>query len=73
VESIAGRLRREELERLLALSPSERIEIALGLGDSDAALFAAARAIPVEEARRLLRLQRQDGRRLSRCAREIES
>jgi hypothetical protein len=73
MESIGEKLRREEFERLLELSPAERLEIALELGDADAELFAAVRSIPVEEARRLLRLQRQNGRRRSRCAGEIET
>jgi hypothetical protein len=72
VETVGEKLRREEGERLLALSPSERIEIAFRLGDDDVALLAAVRSIPVGEALRHLRLQRQEGRQPSRCAREIE-
>ena len=68
MDGVARTLRRETLAASQSLSASERIQLALRLGDSDAALLAGARGIDVEAARRLLRAQRQAGRTRSRCA-----
>ena len=68
MDGVARTLRRETLAASQSLSASERILLALRLGDSDAALLAGARGIDVEAARRLLRAQRQAGRTRSRCA-----
>ena len=68
MRSVADGLRREEREALLALSPAERVAIALALGERDLELFrqgSGARLAP-KEARRILERQRQAGRR--RCA-----
>jgi len=57
---------RDDLRReALALSPAERVERALRLGDDDALIYAAAEKIPLHEARETLRLRRQVGRRPS--------
>ncbi len=62
MKSVADELRdhsRRELERL---SPTERIELALRLGDRDLDLFCRAQGLSREEGRRRLRAQRQQGR-----------
>ena len=57
---------RDDLRReTLALSPAERVERALRLGDDDALIYAAAEKIPLDEAREALRPRRQLGRRPS--------
>ncbi len=57
---------RDDLRReTLALSPAERVERALRLGDDDALIYAEAEKIPLDEAREALRLRRQLGRRPS--------
>jgi hypothetical protein len=68
MRSVADGLRREEREALLALSPAERLALALALGRRDLELFRHALRPPLapEEAGRLLERQRQAGRR--RCA-----
>jgi len=70
VSRVADRLRSETAALDRARSPSERLLLALQLGDSDAALLAGARGVGEEAARRILRRQRQAGRRPSRCAAE---
>lgn len=55
-------LRRDLYRETLALSPSERVELALKLGDDDAGAFAAAEQMPIDEAREALRRRRQVGR-----------
>ena len=57
---------RDDLRReTLALSPAERVERALRLGDDDALIYAAAKKIPLHEAREALPQRRQVGRRPS--------
>lgn len=65
---LADHLRRELRALDLARTPTERVELALALGDSDIALYTAANGIDANTARRELRRQRQAGRRLSACA-----
>ncbi|MBK9515746.1 MAG: hypothetical protein IPO09_00055 [Anaeromyxobacter sp.] len=65
---IAADLRRETASADLKLTPGERLERALRLGDSDAALYAAAHGLDLEAARSALQRQRAVGRRPSRCA-----
>jgi hypothetical protein len=67
---VADQLRAEVRGAGPARSAEERVLLALRLGDSDAAILAAARGIDRAEARRILRAQRQAGRRRSRCASE---
>lgn len=69
MESVADRVRREQRERLRVLSAAERVALALALGRRDLATFRRAQRalLTLEEARRLLRCQRQTGRRPSRC------
>jgi hypothetical protein len=67
MQSVADVLRQRTREDARRLTPGERIALALSLGDGDARLFAAARGVSVDEARRLLRARRQHGRRRSSC------
>ena len=65
---------RDDLRReTLALSPAERVERALRLGDDDALIYAAAEKIPLHEAREALRQRRQVGRRPSAVMTGIRS
>lgn len=71
VRSVAGGLKRELENEAGRLGAAERIALSLRLGDDDAALFASVRGVPLDEARRLLQLQRQQGRRPSASARDV--
>jgi len=70
VSRVADTLRSETAAADRARSPAERLLLALQLGDSDVALLAGTRGLGEEAARRILRRQRQAGRRPSRCAAE---
>lgn len=67
MKSVADRLRAEDRQRLLRLSPAERVALALALGERDLEAFRRARGVSRGDARRLLERQRQEGRRRSRC------
>jgi len=68
VRSIADDLRRETVERVKALAPAERIRLAIRLAERDAASYARARGLSLDEAREALARQRRRGRRPSACA-----
>lgn len=70
MRGVADRLRAETLAADARLSAEERVLQALRLGDSDAAILAGARGIDLAAARRVLKAQRQAGRRPSGCAAE---
>jgi hypothetical protein len=65
---VADEVRRERVERELAMSPAERVALALQLGREAAEEYAAAHGMSVAEARRALAAARQKGRRRSKCA-----
>ena len=67
MKSVADDLRREQAQRIGALTPVERLQIAFELGDADVALLVAAHDISADEARRRIVRSRQAGRRPSRC------
>jgi hypothetical protein len=70
--AVAQRLRDDQRCAVLALSPGERVALALRLGARDLESFRLA-AIPsqtVAEARRTLEQRRQSRRRRSRCLAE---
>jgi hypothetical protein len=73
--SVADRLHREDREALRALTPAQRVTLALALGERDLAIFRGARRPPPtrEEAARLLRQRRQVGRRPSPCHEALET
>lgn len=68
VSSIAHELRRLTATQVLALTPDERIDLALALGDADARLFIDASGLPHDLASRRLRAARHIGRQRSVAA-----
>jgi len=71
MRSVADELKAEDRERLLAMTPAERVARALALGRRDREIFRAGQGLTPEEARRLLDRQRQVGRHRSRCLEEL--
>jgi hypothetical protein len=69
--SVADELKAEDRERLLAMTPAERVARALALGRRDREIFRAGQGLTPEDARRILEHQRQVGRRRSRCLEEL--
>ena len=67
MNSVANELREVERQELARMTVSERLALALRLGDDDLELFAKARNIDRESASTRLRSGRQNGRRPSRC------
>jgi hypothetical protein len=63
----AETLRRAERERVAALSPAERVALALALGERDLALRTAHSGLEPGEIRRDLERRRQARRRRSAC------
>ena len=72
MRSVVDALKDEERRALAAMTPAERVALALRLGARDLESFRLAHDPPldVEEASRLLRRQRQQGRRPSKCLQE---
>jgi hypothetical protein len=62
MRSVADDLRRESILALAALTPLERIALALRLGDEDVARYAAVQGTPEDEARAAFRRAREAGR-----------
>lgn len=62
VRSIADALREQTQATVAKLAPMARVRLALELGDADANLVAASKAISVSDARRLLAQARSIGR-----------
>jgi hypothetical protein len=71
MRSLADDLKAEDRERLLAMTPAERVARALALGKRDREIFGAAHGLNPEDARRVLDRQRHVGRRLSCCLEEL--
>jgi len=69
MRSVADDLRDEGRRRVLAMTPDERLELALRLRDEDLDLFRRARGLSEADARRVITRRRQHGRRPSRAAR----
>ena len=65
MRSVADRLRRELIERHASMTADERLQCAFALADGDARALASARGISDDEAKRVLRRQRQHNRRYS--------
>jgi hypothetical protein len=68
VKSVADQLRRDTAARIRRLSVTERVSLALSLGDQDLELYMRASGRPRPEALRILRAQRIRGRTTSRAA-----
>jgi hypothetical protein len=73
MRSVADLLRLEDREAIEALTPDERVALALAIGARDLEAFRAAHSPPLESgvAARILERQRQASRRRSRCIEEI--
>jgi hypothetical protein len=65
--SVANQLREDLAREVEALSTSERIDLALRLGDESLELLAAQGGISTAEAKREREAIKQAGRRSSRC------
>ena len=70
---VADEVREAQTREVLAMTPGERVELALRLGDEAVATFAAARGLTHDEARRALQREGQRGRRYSRCIEELDA
>jgi hypothetical protein len=58
---------RQDLHRqMMAMTASERMALALAIGERDLCLFAEARGLTTDEALSQIRIERQTGRRFSR-------
>lgn len=68
---VASQLREESRERLLRMTPAERLEEALRLGQRAIAAYAAAHGLQPGEARRELERAAQAGRSYSRVMRDL--
>lgn len=73
MRSVADRLRADERQALAALTPAERVTLALALGARDLESFRRSHEPPLEaaEAARILERRRQAGRRPCRCIEEL--
>ncbi len=73
MRSVADLLRAEDHAAVQALTPSERVALALALGSRDLETFRLAQVPPLApaEAARVLERRRQAGRRPSRCLEEL--
>jgi hypothetical protein len=67
MRSVADDLRREQREKILAMTPAERIALVESMAEEGIALYAAGQHITRDEAVRRIRASRQQGRRFSRC------
>jgi hypothetical protein len=70
MRSVADQLREEQREEIRRMTPSERLELSLRLGDEDLAVFGASRELDRDSAAALLRRARRSGRRPSGCLEE---
>jgi hypothetical protein len=68
---VADDLRRLLRERVLAMSPDERLAATERLAEADIMLFCSAHAATRETAKRVFMRRRQIGRRLSRVMQEV--
>lgn len=73
MRSVADRLKAEDREALAALTPAERVALALALGARDLEAFRLTHQPPLElaAAARELERRRQQSRRPSRCLEEL--
>jgi hypothetical protein len=73
MRSVADRLRIEDREAVLRLTPAERVELALALGTRDLESFRGAQrpVLDREAAARLLERRRQVSRRRCRALEEL--
>jgi hypothetical protein len=65
--SVADDARADLEKRMASMSAADRLDLALALGDDDATLYGQVHGLSIADAREVLRLHRQNGRRPSRC------
>lgn len=68
---VAEALRQEQMREVLAMTPTERVELAFALGERDLEFFMAANRLSRDEALAQIDRSRQAGRRYSRCLDEL--
>ena len=73
MRSVADDLRDATRRADLRLTPAQRVERALVLGDEDLAAYAAAQMLGSDRARRILAHRRRAGRRTSACIERLRS
>jgi hypothetical protein len=71
MRSVADDLRDETREEMLRLTPEERIELVLQLGERGLEVFRQANGLDRETAIRELQRRRQAGRRPCKCMSEL--
>ncbi|MFL6197109.1 MAG: hypothetical protein ACJ75H_23185 [Thermoanaerobaculia bacterium] len=71
MRSVADELRERDRAAIRRLSPQERIELALKLGDEDLATFCQAQGVDRETGLRILQRRRQAGRTPSKCISDL--
>ncbi len=71
MHSVADELRRRDQKAALKLSPEERAELALKLGDEEVAAFCNAQGVDRETGTRILQRRRQASRRQSKCLSDL--
>ncbi len=73
MRSVVDALKDEDRRALAAMTPAERVALALRLGARDLETFRLAHDPPLDRdtADRVLRRRRQEGRRRSRCLEEL--
>lgn len=69
---LAEQLRRDTDERMRQMTASDRMALALRLGERALRNFAHARGLTRAEAMRALQRESQRGRRYSRCMEELD-
>jgi hypothetical protein len=67
MRSVADDLRREQREKILAMTPTQRMALVESMVEDGIHLYAAGQHLTREEAVRRIRASRQRGRRFSRC------
>jgi len=67
MRSVADDLKREQREKILAMTPAQRIAMVEASVEDGIALYAAGQHLTREEAVRRIRASKQRGRRFSRC------
>jgi hypothetical protein len=65
MKSVADQIAREAVEAVSTLTASERVSLALRLGEQAVEIYASANCVGQDEARRILRRNNQLGRRAS--------
>jgi hypothetical protein len=67
MSSVADRLRHDDAEAMARLTASERLALALALGEADVDAYCRSHGVERQSAIRVFERQRQRGRIASRC------